>query len=128
MSITVVTNEYFPAQVFRDRNGACAVQDFIVGNAAANNLLCVAAVSGKVIEVLSLIAQSDAVTYSRCAFKSASAGTVVCYIHAAQNTLAPTLLPFNQAGWFRTIAGQGLYVDFVHQLSFVSGTYIAYTP
>lgn len=99
------------------------------GIAIANNTSVIAAISGSVIRVMGLVAQSTGAGVSGFTLKSASGGTVIFgQVSANSNALAPFLLPITDSGYFETTVSQGLFVDVVTTTLNLSVFYITYIP
>lgn len=124
----VQTLEYFPSQIFRDKNGPCTMGRVAFTNAVANNILVATAVTGKIIMPVSLSVFSNAATPSKTAFRSGSGSTIIHYLNAPGIGERSLLYPFNEAGWMRTAVGVGLYVDFIDQITYLSVEWVEYTP
>ena len=128
---SVQANQYFPAEVFRDRNGPCVVKYTSPSlGAGSNNNAVVAAVSGKRITVINgnLCSVGAAGFIS---WKSASGGAALRTHSVPVNTAAtPNVqLPFDPAGHMTTIVGEGLYADNSSAAIVVTSiAYIEWTP
>lgn len=121
----------WPNKMFEDAQGVCSVTDVVFSAAGAtNNQQVVAAVSGKVILVLSGNLRSTNAIGS-LTFKSASGGTSKRAYQVPVNTVAtPNIeIPWSPFGAFRTNSGEGLFVDNSGADPItISLTYITYTP
>ena len=124
--------DYFPGKTFStETDGVCAITDVVVTvGAASTDTSIIAAVSGKVIQIIGGNLRSvGAVT--AVTFKSASGGTNKRAYQVPVNTAAtPNVeLEPNPLGHFRTNVGEGLFADNsgADQLT-VSLSYITYTP
>lgn len=122
-----------PGQMFYDKNGVREVKDaFKQATAATNNQEVVAAVSGKKIVVLSMVAHSLGAG-ERIVFKSASGGSNKRSYWVQDVTVCTsscnTQEPFNPSGIFRTNTGEGLFVDNNSAAAVnISVEYIEFTP
>lgn len=105
-----------PGRVFEqnfEKGGVCIVKDRVLAAVAAtNNQLVVTAVSGKALMVIGGIFYSAGIA-TTLLFKSASGGASRYNVQVPVNTAATpnVFLPFNEAGYFRTVVGEGIYVD-----------------
>jgi hypothetical protein len=105
MSIQVVCMEHFPAQIFRDKNGPVAVlyAQKVLAGATANQSI-IAAVTGKVIRVLTMYMVSDGALITTGNLLDGSGGTTKFAIATPPNTVSPCPpFQFNPAGWGRNI-------------------------
>lgn len=125
--MTVSTVEYFPTGIFRDKNGPCEVKYVVSNLSVANNQVVVAAVSGKILMPISIVASSGAAS-GLVTLKDGNAGTAKFFTVAPPNTGAPMEHEFNPAGWMRTSTGVGIYADCATTASILSIAYIEYTP
>lgn len=120
---------YFPGKEFEtEKDGVCPINRVAFTNAVANNILVATAVTGKIIMPVSLSIFSNAATPSKTAFRSGFGGTIIHYLNASAIGVGSTPYPFNPAGWMRTAAGVGLYVDFIDQITYLSVEWVEYTP
>ncbi len=109
----VQTLEYFPAQIFRDKDGPCPLIGYAanVGNGTTNNLVA-AAVAGKKVRVISMNLNGNSATlFALLKFRSASAGSFIYFPFGPPAGLPGGQFAFNPGGWFETTTGDGLYVD-----------------
>jgi hypothetical protein len=131
MSIQVVCMEHFPAQIFRDKNGPVAVlyAQKVLAGATANQSI-IAAVTGKVIRVLTMYMVSDGALITTGNLLDGSGGTTKFAIATPPNTVSPCPpFQFNPAGWVETSSGVGLYGTIGPATGLIfSCSYIAYTP
>lgn len=94
-----------------------------------NDQQIVAAVSGKRIRVMGLIAQSTTSTAGSFTLQSASGGAAFSGgYHAPANTLPPWLLPITDSGYWETEIGEGLFSDVATAAITGDIFYIEYTP
>lgn len=114
---------YDPLGIFEqrsDKGGVCIVKDVVFSAAGATNnqqvIAAIAAVAGsspaKQIVVLHGTMRS-AGALGAITFKSASGGTNLCAYEIPANTVATPNVQIGPIQWgvFRTVAGQGLFVD-----------------
>jgi hypothetical protein len=119
--------------MFEDAQGVCGIIDIVFSaNGATNNQQVVAAVSGKIILVLSgNLRSSNAAASQQLTFKSASGGTNKrSYQVPASIAATPNVeIPWSPFGAFRTAVGEGLFCDNAGADPItISLTYIPYTP
>lgn len=76
--------------------------------ASASDSSLVAAVTGKKIRVLAVVINQGDTTPSTVTFNSASAAISPALKAAANGGF---VLPYNEVGWFETVAGEALTVD-----------------
>lgn len=110
------------------KDGVCEIYTFHVARAVSANNVAVAAVSGKRIKVISLIAQSNAAACGSIAFMSASGGTRLFDFSMPTNVQPPFILLPNMLGHFETKTGEGLYETVVTNNMLYTIQYIIYTP
>lgn len=136
MTATSSTINYtinYPAVLFQEINGTpIQIQNAVLNSAVTgNNQLLVAAVSGKIVRVLSI--SFNANDANIIALKSGSGGTLLLEILGVSPTIAlPNIIyPFQFIGWCDTAVGVGLYADVINvgaSLASLSIQYITFTP
>jgi hypothetical protein len=125
MSLTVD-----PIRKFEQRGEACKLTGVYLQTTVANNILVVTGVTGKIIRIMGIQADSTAGTISGLTFKSASGGTNILHVVVPANSSATPnmLLPITDSGYTECNTGDGLYVDCVTTAANVTLFYIVYTP
>lgn len=117
-------------QYLQTTDSVVTQQDAIITATVAVHQQVVAAVSGKRIRVLGMILSSVGAGISGVSFTDGSGGTLKLSTTAPSNaTVAPQVhFPFEEAGYFETTAGTGLFVDVGTTGCYVFVQYVAYTP
>ena len=126
METSVSTNEFFPAQQYRDRNGACEVKTSAVGLTVGNNRTVITGVSGKITMIIRLQYGSRAAGESTGTFKSSNT-RVIGYMQNATSAGLPTT-EYCPEGLIKTDVGEDVTVDIGTNNAFLSFSYITYTP
>lgn len=121
---------YDSVRMFQVNNNVCPLLSIPFNGAVGNNQLLVAAVTGKRIRVMGLIAQSDTATVGRFQLEDGSGGA---QISAALSTPPVTngdvlFMPIVECGYCETSTGTGLYCDIVTAAINMQVWYITYTP
>lgn len=119
-----------PIRRFELKGEACKLKSVYLQTTVANNILVVTGVSGKIIRVMGILADSTAATIAGLTFKSASGGTNILHMVVPANSSATpnALLPITDSGYTETNTGEGLFVDCVTTAANVTLFYIVYTP
>ena len=96
----------------------------------ATNHQLVAAVSGSIVRVMGLIAQSTGAVEGNFQFKSNSGGTVILHpiIAPLPTITSPFFMPIVETGYTETTVGHGLFLDVVTDTVNLNVFYISYVP
>jgi len=114
---------------FSNDDGAIPVKYLYDTQAAGGNKTTIAAVTGKRIKVLSMVAQTTTGSRGTLEFYSANTGGTKLYSFTkAANTENPFTLPENSMGYFETNTGEALIAAAVTNDQSWLISYIIYTP
>jgi hypothetical protein len=122
--------QYFPAEIFRDKDGACPIFTYTATQAASTNVTWVAAVTGKRHRIIEMLGVSDAAAQLSLNIYSNAVGTLVGRTTLPASTSNTMLkLDFNPGGWFETVTGELLGGSTgAGAQGLVTIRYITYTP
>lgn len=125
-----MTDQFFPAAIFRDRDGNCEIFTYTATQAAGTNVTWVAAVAGKRHRIIEMLAVSDAAVQLTMNIYSNAVGTLIGRTTLPASTSNTMLkLEFNPAGWFETVAGELLGGSTgAGAQALITVRYITYTP
>lgn len=131
--MSVNTPVYWPGKSYQDSAGVSPIYDVVFPAAAATiNQQIVAATAGLVIMVISgNLKSASAVNNAPIDFTSNAAGQLLRAYHIPNNAVAtPNVnLEYNPVGIFRTLPGQGLFVNtYGPDAIIISLSYIIYVP
>jgi hypothetical protein len=99
--------QYFPAAIFRDKDGPCEIKTYTATQAASTNVTWVAAVTGKRHRIIEMLGVSDAAAQLSLNIYSNSSATLIGRTTLPASTSNTMLkLEFNPAGWFETVTGE----------------------
>lgn len=129
MITQVARNEYYPAQIFTDKNGACPLEFALLQVAPGAGQTVVAARAGKKIKVMGWRVLSDSGTAGTFNLRTAVGGAAISPVHPIPADTSPfNDLPVNQFGYMETNVGEGLFAN-VNTCNIQAIFYfIAYTP
>lgn len=122
--------QWFPSEIFRDKDGACPIQTYTATQAAGTNVTWVAAATGKRHRIVSMLASSDAAAQLVMNVFTNTVATLVGRTLLPMSTSnAPLKLEFNPAGWFETNTGEALGAGTgAGAQALITIRYITYTP
>ncbi len=126
--VNSVTPDFFPPQIFRDKDGPCPIYTAVFAAVPSIGNLLAAAVAGKCVRVVSGQHGASGAAAGYLTFTSATPGTAKNITNNPPNTIAPVILEFNPGGWFDTNVGEGLYVDVGTAGAYGQVRYIYFTP
>lgn len=124
-----------PIRIFEvSKNGAAEVSTLLCAVAALGtgiNQQVVAAVTGKKIRIMGVLAQSSNAANGTYTFQSGAAGSTLFGPIAAPlvtDPMSPLMLPITDSGYLETNSGDGLYSDIATDSVTLTVFYITYTP
>jgi hypothetical protein len=116
-----------PLRKFEIQGVAVPVKFAYLAGTIANNQQVIAAVTGKVLHVVGLILTPFSTGNPSFVFKDGSGGATIAGFVLPSNTVSnPFHLPTSDTGYFKTTAGNGLFVDVLTNAAGINVLYIEY--
>lgn len=126
----VSTQEYFPSQIFRDKNGPCTVLgSFLTASAAVSSTTVIPSSAGKVNRIVSMVIGATGATPAFITFSSSTGPAQLFEVNVPANTVVgPAIFDMNPAGWFESALGDSIAVVITGSGASIQLRYIAFTP
>lgn len=102
-------NQFFPLEIFRDKDDACPIGASYVNAAPSTTVQLVPAVTGKILRIVSLWAYTDGAGSNECGIIT-NASTLGAIL-VPGNTSPMLKLDFSPAGWFDSQAGFNISIS-----------------
>jgi hypothetical protein len=122
----------FPAKLYEGIGGELTpIKSVVVSSIIANNVSVVAGIAGKRIRLMGLMGFANtAAGLSQILFKNGSGGAFLTNGILLDINTKPTLgliMPIQDAGYFETSTGTGLFVDVLSAAAAITVFYVDYT-
>ena len=118
-----------PIRVYQVNGTVCTVDTACPILSVSNNQTVVAAVTGKKIRVMGLLATvGSGAGQAGVTLKNGSGGATRMAFVLPASTVGPIHLPLVNSGYFDTDTGVGLFVDIATSVVNLNLFYITYTP